>query len=55
MRRMVSIGLEYLFNKEYFSISDEVRNIKAVRRVDIENLVENYDWSNKTVVRLLGH
>mgnify|MGYP000164333655 CR=1 FL=1 len=53
MRRLMSVGTDWLYRKEYFSIEDELKHVRAVTRSDIERLVADFPCQVMTNVKLL--
>jgi predicted Zn-dependent peptidase len=44
MRRMMSIGFDWLYNREYVSPDEDLKRIKAVSRDSIKKLVEEFNF-----------
>lgn len=53
MRRLMSIGVDWLERKEYVSTDDEYSEIKAIDRAAINRLIERFPFDPVTTVRLL--
>ncbi len=53
IRRLISIGLDYLYKEEYVSLEEELERINRVSLLDIENLVEEFNFKPVTEIRLL--
>ena len=53
MRRLMSVGLDWLARSSYLSLEDELKTIAAIQREDIEKLLEVYPFTPQTEVRLL--
>jgi predicted Zn-dependent peptidase len=53
MRRLMSIGIDFLEREEYLDVESELRLVQAVTRRSIEDLLARYDFSPKTAVTLL--
>ncbi len=53
MRRLMAIGLDWTYRKEYVPLEDELRRIKSVKRSDIASLLAVHDFKPKVSVSLL--
>ena len=53
MRRLMSIGLDWLARKSYLGLEDELKEIAAVSRHSIAAMLEEFNFTPQTEVRLL--
>ena len=53
MRRLMSIGLDWLERNEYLSTEDELSRIKAVNEDSIAKMLSRHDFQPTTTVRLV--
>lgn len=53
MRRLMSIGLDWMYRGEYLKLEDELAHLKSVSRKSIEKMLERFSFEPQTVVRLL--
>jgi len=53
MRRLMSIGNDWIYREEYLPLDEELAKIKAVGRNEIERLAAKYPFKPSTVVKLL--
>ena len=53
MRRLMSIGLDWLARKSYLGLEDELKEIAAVSRHSIAAMLEEFNFTSQTEVRLL--
>lgn len=52
-RRMMAVGTDWLYRKDYLKLDEEVARVKAVSRREIEKMLNKFDYQPKTVVRML--
>ncbi len=53
MRRLMAIGVDWIYRQEYVPLKEELQRIKAVGRTDIASLLAKHDLSPKVSVTLL--
>jgi predicted Zn-dependent peptidase len=53
MRRLMSIGLDWIYRGEYQSLKDELEELKLVSRADIDQLLTQYDFQPTCALRLV--
>jgi predicted Zn-dependent peptidase len=53
MRRLMAIGNDWLYRKQYATLGDECSRIQNVSRNDIYEMLEQYTFSPATIVKLL--
>jgi predicted Zn-dependent peptidase len=53
MRRLMVVGNDYIYRKQYLSLEEELNNLRNVTRESIESLLEEYSLKPKTIARLL--
>lgn len=53
MRRMMSIGMDWAYQKEYISPDEELRKIKSVTKETIKKLVDEFDMIASTKVVMI--
>lgn len=53
MRRLMAIGLDWTYRKEYVPLEEELRRLKAITRDDIQELLSVHDFNPLVSVSLL--
>ena len=52
MRRLMAIGLDWIYRQSYVTLDEEIARIKRVDRAEIRRLLSRYDFQPKTVVSM---
>lgn len=53
MRRLMAVGLNWIYRSEYQSLADELLKVQSVTRSSIDELLARYSFSPTTKVKLL--
>ena len=53
MRRLMTIGLDWVYRKQYVTLEDNLRRVQAVTRKSIQELLEQYTFEPTCTVKLV--
>ena len=53
MRRLMAIGLDWIYRKSYVTLDEEIARIKRVDRGEISRLLAKYDFQPKTIISMV--
>jgi predicted Zn-dependent peptidase len=53
-RRLMAIGTEWVYNKQYQTLDDELATISKITKSDILDMLSEFDFSPVTEMRLIG-
>lgn len=53
MRRLMSVGMDWIYRKEYLTLDEEIERIRGISIGDIEQMLARYPFQPMTEVRLV--